>query len=335
MVVFLREYIYVDVDRVSGLAGQLYDGIPEKAINVAGRRKRAGFDLKVLSGSAEVGAEEQTERNLADGLFKDLEADLETLGMLSDLSTELAESETWNSIEDIARAGQIVRITSPGTLFHPKQISDAIVGIATAAVGLHGMGITGNGEVKPVKPIVPPKAKTPAQKKAERDARSPRAPAQPIYPEDYLPAEEIIPVMGTERTQLAGLIRITRGVFQDGAHLMLRPLGAEGPIISTRLEAGRRFMDSSPEILFSRYGLAEQEWTVVGIIGQFGSRIAPAAVVDVTDPDGSVNRGKFVDLVGNFLATSRGMVDLPSAPGFSLIPLAVYRGIGYVEDGES
>ena len=101
-------------------------------------------------------------------------------------------------------------------------------------------------------------------------------------------------------------------------------------MISARLEPGRRFLDSSPEILFSRYGLAQQEWTVVGIVGQLGSRIMPDEVDDVTNDDGtSVNRGKFVDLVGRFLGSTAGLVDLPQDPGFSIIPLAVYRGIGH------
>ena len=79
---FLREYVYVDVDRVRGLAAQLYDGVPEKATNIVARQKRLDVDMKLLKGGSDSGQEEQTERNLADSLFKDLETDLEALASL-------------------------------------------------------------------------------------------------------------------------------------------------------------------------------------------------------------------------------------------------------------
>jgi hypothetical protein len=327
---FLREYVYVDVDRVAGLAAQLYDGVPEKATNIVARQKRLDVDLKFLKGAGESGNEEQTERSLADSLFKDLETDLEALGLLRDLSEELAANESWDDIEALVSAGQIVRITAPGTLFHPAQMSDAIVGIATAAVGLSDLGI--EDELSPA-PVLPPKAKTEAQKKAERAARQTPS-GDPRYPEDYLPSVGVVPLMNLDRRSLAGMIKVTRGVFSEGVHLQLRPLGVDGPAITARLEAGRRFLDSSPEVLFSRYGLAAQEWTAVGVIGQLGSRISSGEVNDVTNDDGSVNRAKFVDLVGSFLASAAGFVDQPVPPGFSLIPLALYRGIGETVTGE-
>lgn len=321
---FLREYVYVDVDRVAGLAGQLYDGVPQKAIKVAARQKRIDVDLKLLKSGRHAGSEESTERSLADGLFKDLENDLESLGLLRDYSDDLAHNDSWEKVEQLLTAGQIIRITAPGTLFHPAQMSEAILGIATAAMGLADLGLDKEGTAP--RTAIPPKAKSPEQKLAERAAN--RSAAEPRHPEDYLPSVPNLPVMDVPRRLLSGLIRVTRGTFSEGVHLHLRPLGVDGPLISARLEPGRRFLDSSPEVLFSRYGLAEQEWTAVGVIGQFGSRISPPPVSDVTNVDGTVNRARFVDLVGNFLATSAGLVDLPSAPGFSLIPLAVYRSIG-------
>lgn len=325
--VFLREYVYVDVDRVSGLAGQLYDGVPERATNVVARQKKFEVDLKLVRGGGQSGSEDATERNLADSLFKDLESDLEALGMLEDVSEVLSESDDWEAIDPAIRPGRILRVTGPGTLFQPAQMSDAIVGIATAAVGLGELGV-GVPEEQAA-PLLPPKAKTEAQKRAERTARQQPAPlAEPRFPEDYLPQVDQVPLMDISRSQLSGMIKVARGVFGEGVHLHLRPSGVDGPTISARLEPGRRFLDSSPEILFSRYGLAQQEWTVVGVVGQLGSAILPDDVGDITNDDGSVNRAKFVDLVGRFLGETAGLIDLPQAPGFSLIPLAVYRGIG-------
>lgn len=321
---FLREYVYVDGDKVAGLASQLYDGVPEKATNVTARQKQIEADLKFLRGGYGRNSEDSVERSLGDSLFKDLESDLESLGLLADVSEELAVEASWDGIEQVARPGRILRITAPGTLFHPAQMSDTIVGIATAAHGLADLGI-GESQGASSSPV-PPKAKSEAQRRSERSARQPAT--NPVFPEDFLPVGDAIPVMDIPRKQMAGMIKVVRGVFGNGVHLHLRPAGAEGPVISARLEEGRRFLDSSPEVLMSRYGLSQQEWTVVGVVGQLGSKIIPTGIEDVTNSDGSVNRAKFVDLVGQFMGQTAGLIDLPQSPGFSIVPLAVYRAIG-------
>ncbi len=320
---FLRDYLYVDLDKVSGFASQLYDGIPERATNVTARQKKMEADLKLVRGSSGNSSEDTIERSLGDSLFKDLEADLESLNLLTDVSEILSQETSWASIDSIAPPGQILRITAPGMLFQPAQVSDSIVGIATAAAGLSDLGL-GAGETSETLP--PPRARTEAQKKAHRATKQP-AP-EPRFPEDNLPWGESIPLMNIPREQLSGMIKVARGIFGEGVHLHMRPAGPNGPIISARLEGGRRFLDSSPEVMMSRYGLAEQEWTVVGVVGQLGSRMIPSVVDDITNSDTSVNRAKFIDLVGNFLGETAGLVDLPRAPGFSIIPLALYRTIG-------
>lgn len=321
---FLREYVYVDVDKVSGLASQLYDGIPSKATNVAARQKRLEADLKFIRGGHTRGSEESIERSLGDSLFKDLEADLESLGLLRDVSEDLTQEASWAEIEDLARPGRILRITSQGTLFHPKQMSDTLVGIATAAHGLADLAPSEDPAAN--SRTTAAKGRNNPPRRVERPAGAPASLA--ALSEDLLPFGDTVPVMDIPRKQLAGMIKVVRGVFGDGVHLHLRPAGVEGPIVSARLEDGRRFLDSSPDVLMSRYGLSQQDWTIVGVVGQLGSKIAPSEFDQVANEDGSVNRAKFVDLVGQFLGQSAGLIDLPQAPGFSIIPLALYRPIG-------
>ena len=40
-----------------------------------------------------------------------------------------------------------------------------------------------------------------------------------------------------------------------------------------RLQEGQQFLDSDPEILFARYGVRAQDWTVVGTVGHHGERM--------------------------------------------------------------
>jgi hypothetical protein len=320
---FLREYIYVDSDKVRGLASQLYDGVPEKATRVSARQKKLQAGIKVVRGEGSSSSEDAIEKSLGDSIFKDLEADLEALELLVDASEQLQTKEAWEDIDSLASPGSILRITSPGTLFHPAQISDAIVGMATSA---HGLFDLGQSSAKAA-PVVPPKAKSGNQKKSPQSGATPQA-GELRNPEDYLPPGEIIPIMNAPRKSMSGMIQIIRGVFGEGVHLHLRPLGVDGPTVSARLESGRRFFDSSPEVLLSRYGLSRQEWTIVGITGQLGDKISPDESINITSAEGGVNRAKVVDLVHQFLGQTGGLIDIPQKPGFSMVPLAVYRTIG-------
>lgn len=42
---FLRDYLYVDIDKVHGLATQIYDGVPEKSSDLAARQSELGVGL--------------------------------------------------------------------------------------------------------------------------------------------------------------------------------------------------------------------------------------------------------------------------------------------------
>lgn len=315
---FLREYVYVDFDKVRGLAGQLYDGVPEKATKISARQKQLGFDLKLVSAQGQAGSEDAVERNLADSLFQDLETDLESLGLLVDKSEELQDAGGWGSS---IFPGQIIRITAPGSLFHPNQMAEALVGVATASQGLSEMGILSEEEQGGT-----PKTKAQPQKGGNRNRKPPIVEVR--FPEDLLPTDETLPLLGVERGLLSGIIKVLRGVFGEGVHLHLRPAGKNGPVISARLEQGRQFFDSSPEVLFSRYGLHEQDWTLVGMVGQFGTSDVDSESPDITDENGNIVRARFVDLVASFMDSTSGFADLPQSPGFSVVPLAVYRGIG-------
>lgn len=321
---FLREYIYVDIDKVSGLVSQINDGVPEKASSLEDRQRQFQVDFQAIKGGSGSSSQEHVEKSLSDFLFKELEGDLESFGVLQDVSEDLMNYSSPEDLEDILVPGNILRITAPGTIFHSAQLSDSLVGLATAAQGITELNSDPtSGDPAPV----PPKAKSQEQKKAERAAKIPAG--EPRFPEDFLPNVKTIPLIDASRDQLGGMIKVVRSIFGEGVHVHLRPAGPDGPIISARLEGGRRFLDSSPEVLLSRYGLAEQEWTIVGIVGQVG-KISGATEEDpdITNSDGSINRADFVGLVETFLSAAQGLVDLPQYPGFSMVPLALYRNVG-------
>lgn len=131
---------------------------------------------------------------------------------------------------------------------------------------------------------------------------------------------------------LRGIVRISRGVFTPGLHLNLRPTGNDTHTVTARLQEGRQFLDGDAEVLFARYGGGLQEWTLVGSVGHYGEVVGADVMNDnqLTDEDNNLNRSRFAAFVNGFMSHlgTIGFVDVPQFPGFSVVPLAVYRVIG-------
>lgn len=315
---FLRDYLYVDIDKVNGLVSQINAGVPDRKIDTDSKTRSSQIKLKIAEVGSNNSKGSSTEYSLQDTLFAALESDLESLDFLRDISEELTRPENWNEIDSLVIPGQIVRITAPGNIFHPRQMNESLVNLATTCQGLVDLGhlqlSIGNEKNS---------HKNNAQKKQDQDSKNKSK--NPVNTEDYLPAYEFHPDIS--RQDFVGMIRIIRGTFADGLHLYQRPQGVEGPMVSCRLEEGRKFLDSSPDVLLSRYGIFDQEWTVVGMIGQIGAKVAEREQPEVTRKDGAINRAGVIDLAGDLMLKSLGLVDIPIFPDFTVIPIAVYRNI--------
>lgn len=322
----LRDYLYVDIDRVRGLSSQITDSIPEKKIDNSSRDSSAGIKLKIAELGSSRTKGSTTEYSLEDTLFKALESDLESLGFLEDVSLSLASEKSWDEIRKLIYPGKIIRLTSQGSIFHPSQVNDFIVSIATTSLGLVDLGSLDplSGQGKSVH-------KNQAQKKLDQESKN--SAKNPSQPEDYLPKSEFHP--DVDRQMLSGIMRVIRGTFADGLHLYQRPLGKRGPAVIARLEEGRRFLDSSPSVLLSRYGVSEQEWTIVGIVGQMGISATSKVDPQVVRPDSSINRAGVIDLVENLIRNTAGFMDVPRDRDFTVIPIAVYRSIVPFSDNKN
>ncbi|WP_143546859.1 DUF6414 family protein [Rhodococcus sp. 06-235-1A] len=326
--VFLREYVYVDVDKVRGLVSQIDEGVPEKVVSTEAKERHAEIRNRHLGGAGGNRTKEDTlERSMADSLFKILEEDLEALQLLTDLSEPLSSLSEWKSLEFDLVPGAIVRVTALGSLFHPAQLSHALVGIATASSGIASYLDSLNTDPSEALRKRPSGNRKGGSGGPAAGVKPLPRPGSDLNPEDLLPNEKTLPVLDIPREQLAGIIQFVRGIYDDGVHLHMWPRGKSGPSVTARLESGRRFLDSSPEVLFSRYGIAEQEWTIVGVIGQLG-RGEPSA--DAPESSDNFSRSTIIEVVEWLLAVAGkgGLVDSPVAPGFTVVPLAVYRSIG-------
>ncbi|WP_161937839.1 DUF6414 family protein [Serinicoccus chungangensis] len=328
----LREYLYVDTTAVRGILAQLDAGIVESETSAKESDKKSAGGVKGFVEHAQNWSEARTTtKAMADALFPQLEDALESEGLLEDVSELINSDDFWaeEEVQERLHPGKIVRVTAPGYLIDARFIATILGGFAAVDRGMVNMGIT---QVA-VDPVLPPKAKGPKSKPYKE------MPGESENLEGGIPIGRLAfgDENGISGEFLRGVVQVTRGMFAPGLHLSLAPDAEGAGAISVRLQEGRQFLDVEPDILFANYGVGVQEWTVVGTIGHH-----PLPTPDLSDGDfmfadgEGVRRGEFgryVNQLGTTLA-NLGFTDLPQAPGFSLIPWAVYRTIAIAGVGK-
>jgi hypothetical protein len=296
------------------------EGIPEESRTTEKSAKQLSLGIKAVAGSAnDRSSEEYVNKSLADSLFGTLEGILESEGWLHDISDVLASPDSdFSELSDLYPPGQLVRITGPGVLFDARLVARILSGLAAAGDGV--AAISGSGDqLKP--------------KNSQGSGRKNQQKLQIAAPEtdtlealilDFNPA-----VLGLDAQFLRSIVKVSRGLFSPGVHLMLNPRG-DDITITARLQEGRKYLETDPEILFSRYGTARQSWTLVGSIGAYAQRVVNSDFDEHAFMEGNtVSRSRFASYINHFmqLIGHQGLADVPQFPGFSIVPLAAYRAI--------
>ncbi|MGV9690971.1 DUF6414 family protein [Streptomyces sp. NPDC003444] len=315
----LREFLYVDTDKVRAMLAQLEGGVAEESRETERKEKRTTVGPRVAGQYFQgTGSETYTNKSLGDALFPMLEEALESESLLRDISEEVSNPQKWSSGE-LKRGlppGSLVRITTMGSLFDTRYAASAFSAFGSVVMGLNDLGLA---------PTVNPAGQGKAKQGQHGRAPKQRAADGPVALEDSIP--DFPDIGGADGKTLRAFVRVSKGVFAPGLHVNLTPV--EGVLISSRLQEGRQYLDSESDILFARYGTERQEWTVVGSVGSYGTEEKSLPHAEFHNADGSVNRAKFADSLNAQMRNlgRLGFIDLPQQPGFSLIPFAVYRSI--------
>ncbi|WP_433531136.1 DUF6414 family protein [Micromonospora sp. CA-263727] len=325
----LREFLYVDTEKVRGMLAQLDGGIAEEARNTTKSDRRTEAGVKGFAGHYQGwGEENYTTKSLGDLLFPTLEDALDSSDLIKDLSDHLQGEPFWTSDElrESTPPGTLVRISSPGSLFDARYVAASLAGFGATYSGLEGIG-----SVPAASPAVPsrPNKARPARTKGNKSHETTNQ-IEDTIPE-FGPLRNDDGSLGIGPDFFRGLTKIARGLFTPGLHLNLYPTDSDTLSIGVRLQEGRHFLDGDPEILFARYGIGKQFWTVVGTIGHYANiddRIAPS-YGDITDGAGNVVRGRTAAFINSYMRFlgALGFADVPQWPGFNIVPLAVYRVI--------
>lgn len=317
-----REFLYADIERIKSLFAQRLGGVPEedRVTESALRRFSVGFQSYLTAGR-ESKNETYEQRSLLDALFPALEELLQAEGWLTDISGAF-NGATDDDLDESVEPGSIIRLTADGHLFDATYIAEILAGTATAAGGIVQLGVApGGGGSQPQRQK--PKGQQGKPDVSGGDGVGPRRLEEMIddFPNQAIP--------GVTAEQFRAMVKLARGMYQEGLHLHFDPNGGSKWTASARLQKGRQYLDAEPDILFSRYGTRAQEWTVVGMVGHFAAPPPATLAPPNFASDGRIKRSTFVSGVNSFLTYigSRGLADAPSYPGFSIVPLAVYRVI--------
>lgn len=326
----LREYLYVDAAVVRGLLAQMNSGIAETEQETSSNSKKTGVGAKgFVEHAQEWGDTRTTTKALGDSLFPILEESLESEGILEDVSDVLSSSEEWTiGMQDRLPPGKVVRITLPGYLIDARFVANVLRGFTVTHRGLVNIGVLPQAP----EAVLPPKAKQANRKKPYKEL-----PGEEESLEGGIPLGQLFfndsDTSSISGEFLRGITQVTRGMFAPGLHLVLASEAENAGAINVRLQEGRQYLDTDPDILFARYGVGAQEWTVVGSIGHHPDPEASLDNADFMSANKDIKRGEFgryVNKLGSVLGNI-GFTDLPQAPGFSVIPWAVYRTLGVPE----
>lgn len=317
MSVELREMLYLDVERVRGLAGQLWpDGIPESLQQKSGSQKSGKAGFSIVEGSYSGAVEDVETRALAESLFPLVESELEREAYLVDASEWATDESNWDRSElsKWAQPGDLLRLRAPGTLIDSRHFAQMAASFGAVMSGTANLGLLDeqSGKGDPQRP----KMENPKSYNPDSEWREDHIAPMPEL-RDFRPRE------------LRGMVQLARGLFPEGVHLHMAPVAGGPQGVWCRLQEGRSYLDSEPEVLFSRYGLNSQPWSVVGVVGTVAREgISEYSPTDIVDGD-RVVRSSAMEAFNGFVQhmTTLGFGSGPQFPGFSLVPIAVYREI--------
>jgi hypothetical protein len=309
----LRDFLYLDVDRIRSLLAQLEGGIVEQTVDrlTSSKEARAGaslFRIFEMGGNlVREQAGEQT-KTLQDALFLLFEESAAASGVLRE-SIDLTREEAW-------RDGTIHRHLEPGQLLQTTALTRILD-------SRH------------------------FRERVERFARWPRL-VVAFSSQDRLAAvknpkerERRLEQMVTDAMGGPGFATLVEemGEFVElflGGQISIRqfPCGtefSEFALVGMLLDRPG-FLQEEREALFAKYGSAPSYWTMVSQVATVPQEAGTEPDLDTTAlmrADEQINRAEFEDLAAQFMQMleNSGIAEGPTFPSVAVTPIAVYREV--------
>lgn len=310
----LKEFLYVDVDRVRSLLAQIQGGFIEAITSESTNEFEAAAEARIFGiggrGGYTRGARTEESRSTQDVTFVVFERLANEEGLITELDASFCNPAAWATGEPHTklREGQLIRIECD------LQVLDAgLVGerlnrfdqLATALVGF-------SSDALPIPKNATQKQKTELSKAAKTAIMG-----------------------GADPEMLRSIGEFISAFVGDSISVRLLPCGLEhleygfsGPLLGRR-----EYIQEERENLFSRYGSRPSKWTAVaqiaGIPSQDEDEFNPSEMSALRPGTDIISRAATERLAAGMLAymESIGLVEGPRWPSVSITPLGIYRNV--------
>ncbi|MEU0510158.1 MULTISPECIES: DUF6414 family protein [Amycolatopsis] len=339
----LRDYLYLDVDKVKSIAGQLEWGVPEDTSlsEKTGGKRNLGWD-KAIGLGAENSREVITQRSVLDSLFPDLEAVLEG-AWLQDVSESFRADNPGlhDELKKKHPEGSLVRLTADCYLLDSQYLTESFLNLSLTINGVQWFGSEVLAAAMRALPDTSEQAIEEAilQIRGPKGAEIPDLGAADVESRMYDFGSDI----GISTDYVRALMRTIRGIVPPGLNMYAFSSGGDGSVsMAARLQRERRYLDADPDVVAANFGLDSQPWTIVGTIGHYSSGGSVQTAEETPEQQfenfmqgtaEKFNRGNFIRQMSTTLSQfgRLGFLNIPQHPGFTIVPIAVYRAVAPVD----
>lgn len=355
----IRDFLYVDVDRIRGLLAQLEGGVVDQVVErwTASRRSGLAGRLFGIEASRDWLKESDVEhqRTIDDALLAVFEEAAQQAGLLVDVPG-ISDADRWADGEIHRRVvpGQLLRVEGATQVVDPPHVREEME--RTLAV-LEGLARFQEANEPTPQPVVPP----------SRGGHKTRKTGAEEWTENVV-VNRIEAMLGTPLVAVAAMAHMIERLLGGGIVVRVFPCGMDSPdnVLVGTLADRSGFLRDDRATLFAKYGWSPSQWTVVSQIATvprppekatsadgesssdseelsrlLGGASKPEADqtdtssgTDVTDEesgddDSSPSRADIEQLAVSFMGVlaETGLTDVPRFPGLTMSPLAIYRDV--------
>jgi hypothetical protein len=323
----LKEFLYVDIQRVRSYYGQMNRGIIDSVKSTSSVNGKGQLEAKMFGlggrGEASGGYAKESSRSLQEILYVLFEENFESEGRIIDNPRLFEDVDAWRSgrLHESIREGQIIRYTGNIQIMDPSFASGRIDQILNLVTALAGFQIPGNPAGSPA---------TPPVRKGGGAAKG-KAAKTPEEMRDVLKKQLASQMLGGQQLTMSNIGEFIRAFTNGSTSVSIHPCGFDQPGVyfSGSLLGRSDYIQEEREELFARYGTQLEGWTTVMQVARMpkGQRPQSFESEDLLTEEGVIDRAKTIRFTGDFMRFIEGMgaVEGVVFPSVSVTPLAIYR----------
>ena len=325
----LREFLYVDLQRVRSYYAQQNRGIIDSVLSRETGARQADvqarlFGIGASGGGSQERAREES-RSLQDLNYVIFEELFEDAGLIRSIE-ELTEDATFwenGNVHNSLEEGSIIRYTGLIQILDPQFVKSRFEQYIRLVTGIVGAQI---GKVPDI-------AATPPVRKG--GTTRPGSPATKGDAAREALKEELLSKLleGSSIGQIRDIAGSVSAFTNDEISVRVLPCGRDYPDyhFAGTLLSRSEYIQEEREALFGRYGVYLNDWTAVMQVARIPTKTPPLAPdftrKFVDDNGGQIDRTTFeqlvIDLIGDF--EQKGLSEGSRYPAISTTILAIYR----------